>query len=215
MRAIFGIDKKTSGTVYFAGKRIAINNPRDAIVAGFGLVPEDRKLEGLNLDGSVKDNMSLPIIRKISRLSFISAKKEVRLVRDYIAKFGIKVSSVTRAVDNLSGGNQQKVVISKWLMTEPRMLLLDEPTKGVDVGSKQEIYNLIKEMARSGICIILSTSDLEEIIELSDRIVVLNEGKIRGEVNKNEATPEIILRIASFGEGKRSEGSAAMMDLLK
>lgn len=195
MRAIFGIDKKVSGDFFIYDKKVKINNPGDAIREGIGLVPEDRKLQGLILSMMVKANITLPIIKKICRLGFLNYKSESKIVEDSINKLSIKVYSQNQILKNLSGGNQQKVVISKWLAIKPKILLLDEPTRGIDVGTKQEIYNIIRKLSEEGISILLISSELEETLKISDRIIVLYEGEIKGEIMSINATQEKVLKM--------------------
>jgi ribose transport system ATP-binding protein len=196
MRAIFGIDKKVSGDFFVYGKKVTINSPSDAIREGIGLVPEDRKLQGLILSMMVKANITLPILRKVCRFGFLDYKNESKIAENFIDKLAIKVYSKNQILKNLSGGNQQKVVISKWLAIKPKILLLDEPTRGIDVGTKQEIYNIISKLSKEGISILLISSELEETLKISDRIIVLYEGEIKGEIMSRDATQEKVLKIA-------------------
>lgn len=196
MRAIFGIDKKISGDFFIYDKKVAINSPSDAIREGIGLVPEDRKLQGLILSMMVKANITLPILRKICRFGFLDHRAESKIAEDFIDKLDIKVYSQNQILKNLSGGNQQKVVISKWLAIKPKILLLDEPTRGIDVGTKQEIYNIISKLSKEGISMLLISSELEETLKISDRIIVLYEGEIKGEIMSGDATQEKVLKIA-------------------
>lgn len=196
MRAIFGIDKKISGDFFIYGKKVTINSPSDAVREGIGLVPEDRKLQGLILSMMVKANITLPILRKVCRFGFLDYKNESKIAENFIDKLDIKVYSQNQILKNLSGGNQQKVVISKWLAIKPKILLLDEPTRGIDVGTKQEIYNIINKLSKEGISILLISSELEETLKISDRIIVLYEGEIKGEIMSRNATQEKVLKIA-------------------
>jgi ribose transport system ATP-binding protein len=196
MRAIFGIDKRLKGNFFIYGKKVSIKGPSDAIREGIGLVPEDRKLQGLILSMMVKANITLPILKKVCRFGFLNFKNENKIAEEFIDKLDIKVYSQNQILKNLSGGNQQKVVISKWLAIKPKILLLDEPTRGIDVGTKQEIYNIINKLAKEGISILLISSELEETLKISDRIIVLYEGEIKGEIMSKDATQEKVLKIA-------------------
>lgn len=197
LEAIFGLHSKyVSGKIYIENKEIKINNVVNAINAGIGLVPEDRKLQGLILNMDVDKNTSLANLNSVSSFNFISKKKEKKLSRHYINSLNTKVPSQKIEVSKLSGGNQQKVVIAKWLATNPKILLLDEPTRGIDVGAKSEIYNLIYELAQKGIGIIVVSSELPEILTISDNILVLSESKLTGRFTQAEASEEKIMHAA-------------------
>jgi ABC-type sugar transport system ATPase subunit len=193
MKAIFGIDRITRGEIRIFGRPVRITNPREAVRHGMALVPEDRKLEGVVLELPVKSNMVLSILRRISRLGFLRIRERDRIVGDSMKSFSIKAHSTAQLVKSLSGGNQQKVVISKWLATEPKILFLDEPTRGIDIGAKQEIYAIINALARKGFSLILASSELEEVIRMSDRILVLYEGRIKETLESATATEEAVL----------------------
>lgn len=199
MRALLGIDKSTKGDIILEGRKIIINSPVDAAEAGIVLAPEDRKYEGLILKQTVDFNITLPILKKI--IEGIKLKKKVNdTIVDNIAKrLRIKTPSYESKVMNLSGGNQQKVVLAKWLVTNPKILILDEPTRGIDVGAKQEIYKLIYEIVKSGVGIILISSEMPEVMNLCDRIYVLREGKLKGEVRREEVTDQLIMQYAIGG----------------
>ncbi|HHT64792.1 MAG: sugar ABC transporter ATP-binding protein [Caldicoprobacterales bacterium] len=196
MRAVFGIDKKESGEIFIHGKKVEIRNTVDALNHGIGFVPENRKEQGLVLGMSVRSNASLAALNKISKLNFIDKKKEVELADKYIKDFQIRTPSREQLVQNLSGGNQQKVVISKWMATKPDILILDEPTRGVDVGAKKEIHLLMSQLAKQGVAVIMISSELPEVIGMSDRIVVMHEGRIKGEITRDNASQESIMRTA-------------------
>ncbi|MDD3819046.1 MAG: sugar ABC transporter ATP-binding protein [Actinomycetota bacterium] len=196
MRAIYGIDRKKTGSFFINNKEVEINNPFDAIKAGIGFVPEDRKLQGLIIDMTVRSNVTLPILKNLNKLGWINTKKENSVVNKFIKRLSIKVNNSNQILKSLSGGNQQKVSISKWLAIRPKVLLLDEPTRGIDVGAKQEIYNIINNLSQEGISIIIISSELEETIKISDRIVILYNGKVKGEIDSNNATQGKILKIA-------------------
>lgn len=199
MRSVFGLDPKDSGEVFIDGKKIEIKNPADAIKNKIGFVTENRQEEGLILDESIRENISLLNFDKFSKNSFIDKAKEKNLSDNLVDSFKVKTQSSESKISDLSGGNQQKVVFAKWYAIGPEILILDEPTKGVDVGAKREIYDLIKELTKKGVSIILISSDLPELISLSNRIYVIHEGKIQGELLKKDASQEKIMTLATGG----------------
>lgn len=186
MNSIFGIDKVDSGELYIEGQRITIKSPGDAIANKIAMVSEDRKIRGLVLCRSIKENISLPNLQKKHPGVFINGNKEKKEVEEYSNALATKCSSIQMYAGNLSGGNQQKVVIAKWLMSEPKVLILDEPTRGIDVGAKFEIYKIMCDLARRGIAIIMISSELPEVMGMSDRIMVVSGGKITGEFNRED-----------------------------
>jgi ribose transport system ATP-binding protein len=197
LEAIFGlVPKYVSGKVFVEGKEITIRKIKDAIKAGIALVPEDRKLQGLILNMNVAKNTSLASLKKVSGFSFIKRKKEAELSSYYINKLNTQVSSPSMEVEKLSGGNQQKVVISKWLATHPKILLLDEPTRGIDIGAKSEIYHMMKELASEGMGIVFVSSELPEILAIADNILVLSESKLTAKLTREQATEEVIMKAA-------------------
>jgi len=196
VRALFGADPKTSGEIYLEGEKVQINSPKDAVKLGIGLVPEDRKLQGLILNMAVHENLSLPSLPFIFPKGKINFKKEFELVNNFVNKLKIRTPHIFQKVNNLSGGNQQKVVLAKWLALKPKVLILDEPTRGIDVGAKAEIHSLIDQLAKEGIGIILISSELPEILALSDRILVVSKGRITKELSRKEATQEKIMEYA-------------------
>jgi ribose transport system ATP-binding protein len=196
MRAIFGIDKMDQGEVFLNGEKISTSHPSQAIKHGFGFVPEDRKLQGLILGMAVRENITLSSLEKVSNYVFIKSSSEKAVSLDFIEKLSIKTPNQEQKVLNLSGGNQQKVVIAKWLAISPKILILDEPTKGVDVGAKKEIHHLMSKLTQEGVSIIMISSELPEILGMSDRIVVMHKGVIKGEFLRGEATQEKILSLA-------------------
>ncbi len=202
-RALFGLTPYTSGEVFIEGKPVAIGNVEEAIAHGIAMVSEDRKQEGLVLGRSVKENTSLANLTKFAPGFLLNGKKESEVVTDMIDLLRVKTSSMDTLVGNLSGGNQQKVVISKWIMGDIKLLILDEPTRGVDVGSKSEIHKLMCELASRNLAIIMISSELPEILGMSDRIIVMHEGHMRGELPRSEATQESIMNIAT-GAGAAS-----------
>lgn len=197
LEAIFGLfPKYVSGKIFIEGKEVQLNSVNEAISAGMGLVPEDRKLQGLILNMNVAKNTSLANLGRISSFGFINKKREEELSREFIKKLNTRVASSDMEVEKLSGGNQQKVVIAKWLATHPKVLLLDEPTRGIDVGAKSEIYNLIGELAAQGMGIVVVSSELTEILAISDNILVLSESKLTAKLSREEATEEKIMQAA-------------------
>lgn len=200
MRAIFGLDKRTAGRIRLNGQDIQVTNPVQAIRAGIGFLTEDRKEEGLILDFSIKDNMTLPSHKDFSKNGFFDDKTSRDFVQKMIDRLRIKSGRPEMVVGNLSGGNQQKVVLAKWIGIAPKVLILDEPTRGVDVGAKREIYQLMNELAERGVPIILVSSDLPEVLGVSDRIVVMHEGRITGELSRGEATQEKVMQLATGGK---------------
>jgi ABC-type sugar transport system ATPase subunit len=198
-RTIFGLHRMDSGSVEIDGVAVDIRNPQHAIRRGISLVPEDRKGEGLIAIQSVKHNISLTSLSSLSRLGFINGPSETNLARTSTEQLSIKTSSEEADVSTLSGGNQQKVVLAKWLWLKPSILILDEPTRGIDVGAKAEIHNLILELAKSGVTILLISSELPEVLRLADRIYVMRDCAIRGELQRSEASQESIMHLAALG----------------
>lgn len=194
---IFGAVKKECGEVYLNGKKVEINSPTDAVKVGIGMVPEDRKSHGALLRMSIRENIVVPILKNISNGIFVDGAKEHKIAEEEIRALRIKTPSAEQEVSHLSGGNQQKVVLGKWLANDCQVLILDEPTRGVDVGAKQEIYNLINDLAAQGRGIIVISSDMEEIIGITDRMLVLYEGRLVGKLEKSEYSQEKILTYAS------------------
>lgn len=195
-KTIYGYFKKESGEIYVDGKKIENKSSKDGLKNGIAYVSEDRKGDGLILGLSVKENMSISSLNNISSGITVNKSKELEVVKNYIQKMNIKTPSENQIIKNLSGGNQQKVAIGKALMTNPKLLILDEPTRGVDVGAKKEIYDLINEFKKEGKAVIMISSEMPEILGMSDRILVLSEGKLSGEFNRQEASQEIILKSA-------------------
>ena len=200
VQAIFGLYPRTmTGEIQIEGRPLEINSPKQAMDAGLALAPEDRKAEGLVLGMSVAANTTLSCLRKTERMGLLQPQLERELVGNYVARLQVKTPSLNQAVVNLSGGNQQKVVLAKWLATEPKVLLLDEPTRGIDVNAKKEIYTLIDELARSGLGVVMVSSELPEILGIADRIMVLCEGRKTAEFKRGEATEEMIVKAALPG----------------
>ncbi|KRF09782.1 sugar ABC transporter ATP-binding protein [Paenibacillus sp. Soil787] len=204
-KALFGVTPIDRGTISINGKPVSIHKPIDAIHAGIGLITEDRKDEGLLLPLSVNDNLALPNLKILSSFGFMNRSKERELSDSMIKKLLIKTPNSEQKVGSLSGGNQQKVVIGKWLATSPQVLILDEPTRGVDIGAKKEIYDLMNELVSQGVAILMISSELPEVLGMSDRILVMHEGKISGEFTQEEATQEKIM-LSATGGGNRHAG---------
>ena len=196
-RAILGIDRKQSGEIYVRGKKVDYKHFSDAIKDGLGLIPEDRKLQGLVQIMSISNNITLANLDKISKFGFLDSKKEKSESESYSQKLRIACSSIGEAVFHLSGGNQQKVVIAKWLFRESGILFLDEPTRGVDIGAKVEIYKLINEMVRDGKTVIMISSEMPELLGMCDRIMVMHEGRKKGEFDAKDATQEKIMALCT------------------
>ncbi|WP_034549863.1 sugar ABC transporter ATP-binding protein [Carnobacterium funditum] len=199
MRAIFGIDELEEGEVYLENKLLKIKTPSDAIHEGIGFLTENRKDEGLILDYSIRENISLPSIDGFKKKGIIDEVAEKDFVELLMKRLNVKAQSAELAVSNLSGGNQQKVVLAKWIGIGSKVLILDEPTRGVDVGAKREIYQLMNELTDRGVAIIMVSSDLPEILGVSDRVIVVHEGTIAGEFDRTEATEEKIMSLATGG----------------
>jgi ribose transport system ATP-binding protein/inositol transport system ATP-binding protein len=199
MELIMGLDRPSGGEIYVRGKKITRFNPLAARKNGLALVPENRKIQGLVLENTVAFNASLAMLDKFIAYLRVNRKKESAIVNHGVESMNIKTPSVTQRVVNLSGGNQQKVVLAKWLATAPKILILDEPTRGIDVGAKAEIYRIINDLAASGIAIIMVSSELNEVINMSDRLVVMREGEITGILSREEYSQDVILKYALGG----------------
>ena len=199
MQAIFGNLSYESGTIEIDGKEVKISNPRQAMEHGIGFITEDRKTEGLMLDKSIRKNISLCNLRRISKSSVISREAEKNMVAEAIKDLHIKCFGSYHECNNLSGGNQQKVVLAKWILTNPKILILDEPTRGVDIGAKKEIYSIINKLAAQGVAIIMVSSELPEVLGMSDNIMVVREGEVRGIISYEEANQERVMTLATGG----------------
>jgi inositol transport system ATP-binding protein len=197
LEAVFGVTRPTSGEIFVNGKRAAIASPSDAIRLGFALLTEDRKLTGIFPNANVRDNMAIANTGRYLRRPFIAFRRMEADCERMRVLLQIKTPSIYQIIKNLSGGNQQKVLVSRWLLTEPSILILDEPTRGIDVGAKSEIHRLMTEMAKQGKSIIMISSELPEILGMSDRIMVMHEGNKVGEMPGAEATQESILHMAT------------------
>ena len=200
MQSIFGNMPHVTGQIFMNGKEIHNKNPWDAMDNGIGFITEDRKTEGLMLEESIMKNISIANLGRISKKGVLNKKQEQEMTRHGIEDLHIKCTGAQHACGNLSGGNQQKVVFAKWIFTEPKVLILDEPTRGVDIGAKKEIYSIINKLAGTGVAIIMVSSELPEILGMSDRVMVVHEGKIGGFIDKKEANQENIMILATGGE---------------
>jgi ABC-type sugar transport system ATPase subunit len=194
VNAIFGTQKRLSGEIYLDGAPVKVRSSLDAIAAGIGLVPEERKKSGLIAAMSIKENMTIASLRAISWKEVIRKKKERNLARRFFERLKIKAQGIDANILSVSGGNQQKVVLAKWLMKDLKVLFLDEPTRGVDVGAKVEIYHIIAELVKSGVGIVMVSSDLPELLGLGDRFIALADGRIRAEIERRDVSPERIMR---------------------
>lgn len=199
MKAIFGVNKLDSGQIFIDGKEVKFKNVKDAIRHKIALIPEDRKKEGLILKNTVEFNLTLTVQDQFKKGVAVNTRKKDEIVNRYINAFSIKTPSARQIIANLSGGNQQKVVLSKWLATSPEILILDEPTRGVDVGAKAEIYSIIDDLAKKGMAVIVISSELPELINMCDRIYVASEGRITGELTRDEFSQERIMYYATGG----------------
>lgn len=201
LRAVFGVDRPLGGTISTDDGSIELRSPQDAINAGIALVPEDRKHEGLVLEMSIRHNVGLAGLRRhAAAASFLNFQREAADSLEYSKKLRVKAPSDQHIVGTLSGGNQQKVVLAKWLSMNPKVLLLDEPTRGIDVGAKQEIYQLMDELAGQGMAVLFVSSELEEIIGMSDRALVMHEGRITGELSREKLSEESVMQLATSHE---------------
>jgi rhamnose transport system ATP-binding protein len=206
VQTIFGVEKFASGKIYLEGKEINIKNPSDAIRQGIGLLPENRQTEGLILDWGIGRNITLPELKSYVNKLFLQEKTERSTSRELAERVDTKAVTIFDKASSLSGGNQQKVVVAKALGSDFKVLILDEPTKGVDVGAKAAIYEIMGELAQQGYAIIMISSEMPEILGMCDRIVVMCEGRVTGELNRGEATQEKILELA-MSKQTAAEGS--------
>ena len=197
VRAIFGADKKISGEIFINDELVEINSPKDAVQLELGLVPEDRKSQGLLSDMSVAENMTVTSLKKFTQAGFIRKSKEMDAANSLVNRLKIKLSSIQQNINSLSGGNQQKVILARWLDSNAKIIIFDEPTRGIDIAAKAQIHQLMRELVEQGAAIIMISSELPEILEMSDRVIVMHEGKITGEMNRTEATEEKIIILAT------------------
>jgi rhamnose transport system ATP-binding protein len=199
-RVLFGLDRAESGEIWLRGKPVRIRSPRDAMRSGLAYVPEDRHQHGLVMAFSIAANVTLPILKQISRLGLIDPRLERKVAGDYSSQLHVRSSGIEQLVNALSGGNQQKVVLSKWLATNPSVLILDEPTRGIDVAAKAEVHRIVSDLAGEGLAIILISSELPEVLAMADRVIVLHEGRVSGIFARSEATQERVMFAATGQE---------------
>lgn len=200
MRAIFGVDAHNGGTITLHGKELHLKKPEDAIKAGIAFITEDRKAEGLILDFSIASNITLPNLGHLCPSNIMHREKMLSFSQDLSDRLGVKTQSVHLPVSSLSGGNQQKVVIAKWIGLSPSIIIMDEPTRGIDIGAKRDIYDLMNELTNQGVSIIMVSSELPEILGMSDRVMVIHEGSVAGILNRADATAESIMTLATGGQ---------------
>ncbi|MEA2607051.1 MAG: rhamnose transport system ATP-binding protein, partial [Chloroflexota bacterium] len=196
-RVLFGIDRRDAGVVRLGGVPVAFGSPSAALTAGIAYVPEDRHQDGLVLDFTIAQNVTLPILPRLFPRLLLRSSVERSVATDQTRQFNVRMTGVDQLVGALSGGNQQKVVLAKWLASKPRVLILDEPTRGIDIGAKVEVHRIISELAASGLGIILISSDLPEVLAMSDRILVMHEGRIAAEIPRDRATEERVMYAAT------------------
>jgi ribose transport system ATP-binding protein len=199
LRVLFGIDRALEGEIRVGGEPVKWRSPADAIAAGLALVPEDRKHQGVILEMAVRENLSLASLRRDANNGFLNRVKEEETVANGICELRVKTPTDRQLLQHLSGGNQQKVVLGKWLAMRPRLLLLDEPTRGIDVGAKQEVYRLMEELAKQGVAILFVSSEMEEILRMSDRVLVMHQGRIAGELARPELSEKAVMQLATGG----------------
>jgi len=196
VRAVFGIDPVDSGSVYVNAHRLPLGRPWLAVQAGLALVPEDRRAQGLALDLSIASNASLTVLKRLAHFGLIGRASETRLAEQWGQRLQLKAHHLSAPVGNLSGGNQQKVVLGKWLATDPSVLIIDEPTRGIDVGAKAELYRTMSELVQQGLAVLMISSELPEVLGMADRVLVMHEGRIAADIPRAEATEESIMRAA-------------------
>ena len=202
-RALFGVDEKTSGKIYLFGEEVKTNTPKDSIELGMALIPEDRRKDGLCTDLSIRENISLPNLDSMKNsLGVLSKELELKISEDTIKSLNVKAQDREMISKNLSGGNQQKVVLGKWLVRNPKVILFDEPTRGIDIGAKVEIYQIMNELKKKGVGVLFISSEMEEVLGMSDRILIFCDGRITGELSREEANQENILKFATRYEEK-------------
>jgi ribose transport system ATP-binding protein len=197
---LFGLRKAATGQIRLAGQPVKIHAPRQAIGHGLGFVPEDRKLQGLFLDMALRENVIMSAMRLVTRLGFVNRAQANRVAGEFVGRLDIRTPSLRQRVRNLSGGNQQKVIIARWLTLHPQVLILDEPTRGVDVGAKAEIHSLMRQLADEGMAVLMISSELPEILGISDRIMVMHEGRVTANLSREEATQDKIMHAATGGD---------------
>jgi ribose transport system ATP-binding protein len=198
-RGIFGVDQVKSGKVYVEGKEVRIQSPQDAIAAGLAFITEDRKAEGLILDQTLEFNMTIASLKNFRKGSLLQLEQLTQIAKEYITELQVKPGDVQKHARKLSGGNQQKVVIAKWLSTHAKVFIFDEPTRGIDVGAKVEVYRLLNTLVKNGAIVIVISSELPEILGICDRILVMHEGQITADILRDHATQEGIMKAATGG----------------
>ena len=198
-QAIFGVDDRLGGKFFFNGQELNVQSSRDAIRHGIYLVPEDRRQTGLIVENTIRENISLPALQRYAARGLVNRERERAAAETFSKRLNVKTASIETLVKNLSGGNQQKVVLAKWLQLDPKVMIFDEPTRGIDVGAKAEIYELLRGLAANGVGVIVISSDMEEILGLSDRLAVMHEGRITGTLDRNDCTEENVMRLAVGG----------------
>jgi ribose transport system ATP-binding protein len=199
-RAVFAADRADGGTIRFGGRAEHFATPAAAIAAGMGFCSEDRKIEGIVPDMSVRENLTLALLPQLSRSGVVDEGKQCEIVERFIARLGVKCSGPEQKIRELSGGNQQKVLLARWMCMSPKLLILDEPTRGIDVGAKAEIQALIRELADQGLGVLMISSELEEVIEGSDRVFVLRDGRTVAELAKDEITEPAVMSAMAHGD---------------
>jgi len=199
-RVLFGIDRAESGEIWLKGTKVHIRSPQQAMDYGIAYVPEDRHQQGLVMNFSIASNVTLAILQKVSRLGLLDPRREQKIASEYSSQLNVRSAGVEQLVSALSGGNQQKVVLGKWLATNPSVLILDEPTRGIDVGAKAEVHRIISDLAARGLAIILISSELPEVLAIADRVIVLHEGRVTGTFTRSEATQERVMFAATGQE---------------
>ena len=197
MQSLFGITRPSAGKVTIDGKRAVIRSPADAVGKGIVYVPEDRGRQGAITALPIFQNVTLPSLSRTSKNGFLRLAEEFKLAREYTERLDLRAASLDTDVGNLSGGNQQKVVIAKWLATQPKVIVLDEPTKGIDIGSKAAVHEFMAELAAQGLAVIMVSSEIPEILGMSDRVIVMREGRIAAELSDDKMTPETLVRYAA------------------
>lgn len=211
-RAVFGVDGYDSGVVTMHGRKVAARNPRAAIKAGIAFVPEDRRKQGLVTDASVARNVAAVIRTGLTKAGLLTTRAENRAAGPWAAKLEVKTSALDMHAATMSGGNQQKVVIAKWLATDPKLLIIDEPTRGIDVGTKSEVHRLLSDLAGQGLAILMISSELPEVLGMADRVLVVHEGRITADIDRADATPENIMRAATNADPQGASAKAAGTD---
>ncbi len=205
VETLFGVRAATKGQIRIGGKQVHIQHPGQAIRIGMGFVPEDRKLQGLFLNMAVRENVVISALPEVSRFSFVNYSKADKLAKEFVGKLNIRTPSIKQLIRNLSGGNQQKVIIARWLTLKPHILILDEPTRGIDVATKAEIHALMNQLAKEGVAVMMVSSDLPEVLGVSDRILVMRAGRIVAEFSREEATQDKIMHAATGGRENNAQ----------